>query len=53
MHECLNQTGHLLLSGFLISDGKEIVEASIERQLKLVKQTEKENWVSLLFVNGK
>jgi ribosomal protein L11 methylase PrmA len=41
------------LSGLLAADEKEIVRACSENKLGLVKQIEKNNWISLMFVNGK
>jgi ribosomal protein L11 methyltransferase len=45
--------GHILLSGLLIEDQEEIVEACIQHDLQLVKRAEKAQWISLLFIKGK
>jgi ribosomal protein L11 methyltransferase len=49
----MNVNSCLLLSGLMITDEKDIVEACGENKLDLVKQTEKNNWISLLFINKK
>lgn len=43
------ENGILLLSGLMTSDGEDILQACKENQLELVKQTERNNWISLLF----
>ena len=48
----LEKNGHLLLSGLLSVDEKIIVQACTRLQLKLIKQTSRNNWISLVFVNG-
>jgi ribosomal protein L11 methyltransferase len=49
----MNVNSCLLLSGLMTTDEKDIVEACRENKLDLVKQTEKNNWISLLFINKK
>lgn len=49
----LNPNGHLLLSGLMATDEKDIIKAGKENELELVKRTEKNNWISLLFTNRK
>lgn len=46
-----NESGELLLSGLLVSDKDDIVKACMDQGLRLVKQLERNNWISLLFVN--
>lgn len=48
----LNEKGYLLLSGFLIQEEQDIKSACIARQLKFIKMSERNNWLSLLFING-
>ena len=43
--------GQLLLSGLLVSDREEIVQACAKESLHLVEQGERNNWISLLFTN--
>jgi ribosomal protein L11 methyltransferase len=43
--------GRILFSGLLKTDQNDIVEACIKEGFILLKQTEKDNWISLLFVN--
>ena len=43
---------HLLLSGLLTSDKKDIIEACTHEKLDLIKHTERSNWVSLLFIKS-
>jgi ribosomal protein L11 methyltransferase len=43
--------GTLLLSGLLVTDQDIIVEACEKQGLKLLKPLERNNWISLLFVN--
>lgn len=47
---CLHADSKLLLSGLLTSDENDIVEACKKEGLKLIKQTERNNWISLLFI---
>jgi ribosomal protein L11 methyltransferase len=49
----INKGGSLLLSGLLNTDKEVIVKACNLLELQLVKQTEKNTWISLLFINGK
>jgi ribosomal protein L11 methyltransferase len=44
----LKENSYLLLSGLLNSDEKDIVEAYLRHNLRLVKHTERNNWMSLL-----
>jgi ribosomal protein L11 methyltransferase len=44
--------GQLLLSGLLTTDQDIITEACAKHGLSLNKRQEKNNWLSLLFVNG-
>ncbi|MGZ3939917.1 MAG: 50S ribosomal protein L11 methyltransferase [Flavisolibacter sp.] len=44
--------GYLLLSGLLTSDRVDIVGACTELGLSLVKQTERNNWISLLLIKA-
>lgn len=53
LKNALHENSYLLLSGLLTTDQKDIVEACIKENLVLIKQTEKNNWISLLFVNSK
>lgn len=43
----------LLLSGLLVTDQEIIVEACVKQGLILLNKLERNNWISLLFVNGK
>lgn len=48
----LSEKGYVLLSGLLIEDEQDIKNACIARQLKFIKMSERNNWISLLFING-
>jgi ribosomal protein L11 methyltransferase len=48
---CLNMKGVLLLSGFYEEDIPYIEASCIEKGLKFVKKIQRNNWVSLKFVN--
>jgi len=48
----LKDNSYLLLSGLLAPDEKLIVTACIQYKLKFLKQTERNNWISLLFRKG-
>ena len=52
LNKSLNQNGNLLLSGLLTSDEKIIVEAFDGESFQLIKRTERNNWISLLFIKG-
>jgi ribosomal protein L11 methyltransferase len=45
----LDYNCHLLLSGLVPDDKKDIVEACALENLTLIKHTERNNWISLLF----
>lgn len=47
LEDRLNKNGCLLLSGLLASDEKHITSAS---RLEVIKQSERNNWISLLFI---
>jgi len=49
----LYENSFLLLSGLLTSDEKCIVETCNQQNFSLIRKTEKNNWISLLFVNSK
>ena len=49
--DCLNMNGVLLLSGFYEEDIPYIEASCIEKGLKFVKKIQRNNWVSLKFVN--
>ena len=46
-----NEQGELLLSGLLVSDKEDIMNACMNQGLKLIKELERNSWISLLFVN--
>lgn len=48
----LKENAYLLLSGLLNSDEKDIVEACASQNLRLLKHTERNNWISLLLVKN-
>jgi len=48
----LTPGGRVLLSGLLVTDQEVIVEACEKQGLVLLKTLERNNWISLLFVNG-
>jgi ribosomal protein L11 methyltransferase len=48
---CVKGGGFLLISGILCSDEKDIVQAFQEQGLQLIKQSERHNWLSQLYVN--
>jgi len=50
LYESLKENCYLLLSGLLLSDKKEIVEACTKERLDLIKQLQRDNWISLLLV---
>jgi ribosomal protein L11 methyltransferase len=52
MSEYLNEEGSLLLSGLLASDEKEMVEACVRQRLKFIKRSERDHWMSLLFIKA-
>ena len=43
--------GQILFSGLLTTDQKDIVEACVQQGMVLLKQNERNNWISLVFVN--
>ncbi|REJ83530.1 MAG: 50S ribosomal protein L11 methyltransferase [Bacteroidetes bacterium] len=45
----LSKKGFLLVSGFLTEDRNQIKEAAEESGMKLLRKSEKNNWVSILF----
>lgn len=47
------ENGQLLLSGLLAEDEQDIVAAFEQKNLRLVKQKQRDKWISLLFVNDK
>ena len=49
--DCLNKNGILLLSGFYIEDIPFIDASCTEKGLTYVKKFERNNWVSLKYVN--
>lgn len=49
--DCLNPNGTLLLSGFYTEDIPLIVTSCTEKGLAYVKKLERNNWVSLKFIN--
>ncbi|MGV9003630.1 50S ribosomal protein L11 methyltransferase [Flavobacterium sp.] len=49
--DCLNKKGTLLLSGFYTEDIPFINESCIEKGLTYVKKFERNNWVSIKYVN--
>jgi len=49
---CLKKNSYLLLSGLLASDEKEIVAACLPQGLRLLRSSERINWISLLFINS-
>ncbi len=51
LKKMLAENGTLLLSGLMTSDEEDIIHACTANALKLVKQTEKNNWISLLVHN--
>jgi ribosomal protein L11 methyltransferase len=52
LNQCLIQNGCLLLSGLLTSDKADVVNACSQQKLKLVKEVERNTWISLLFNKG-
>ena len=52
MNNCLKENGSLLLSGVLSSDEKDIVAACAGKKLHVIKRSERNNWISLLFIKG-
>lgn len=46
----LKENSILLLSGLLVRDEQDIVEALRKEKLKLLRQTERNNWISLLLI---
>ncbi len=53
LKKILNEKCHLLLSGLLTIDEKDIVEDCKKQNLKLINRSELNNWISLLFVDKK
>jgi len=49
--KCLNENGILFLSGFYTEDIPIITEECVKNKLKFADKLEKNNWVSLKFVN--
>ncbi|MGZ3881494.1 MAG: 50S ribosomal protein L11 methyltransferase, partial [Flavisolibacter sp.] len=52
LNKDLDPKGYLLLSGLLVSDRDDIVKASAELGLSLVRQNERNNWISLLLIKA-
>jgi ribosomal protein L11 methyltransferase len=52
LNRSLKENSYLLLSGLLSSDKKDIVEACAAYSLRLIKHTERNNWISLLLVKA-
>jgi ribosomal protein L11 methyltransferase len=52
LNNSLKGNCYLLLSGLLNSDKKDIVEACLKENLKLITGIERNNWMSLLFIKG-
>ena len=52
LKKALNPTGYIILSGLLTIDEETIVKACAQQSLKLIKHIERNNWISLVFVNG-
>ena len=50
VNKSLKDNSYLLLSGLLNSDEKDIVNAYSNEKLKMLKQTERNGWISLLFI---
>ena len=50
MYTCLYPGGYLLLSGLLTDHEAAIIAACTTLQLKLVRKSERNNWISLLFI---
>ena len=51
LKQILRAEGYLLLSGLLTSDEKDIIEACEQQGLRLQRENERNNWISLLFIN--
>lgn len=49
--DCLNPNGVLLLSGFYEEDIPYLTDACTSKGLKFVKKSQRNNWVSLKFIN--
>jgi ribosomal protein L11 methyltransferase len=49
--DCLNPKGTILFSGFYTEDIPFIDASCTEKGLKFVKKLERNNWVSLKYVN--
>jgi ribosomal protein L11 methyltransferase len=45
-------TAHLLLSGLMTEDETDITQEFNRQGFKLVKQSQRSNWISLLFAKG-
>jgi ribosomal protein L11 methyltransferase len=52
LNESLKDNRYLLLSGLLIADKKDIVDACTKQKLKLLKHTERNNWITLFFTKS-
>lgn len=50
LNASLKENSYLLISGLLNSDEKEIVEACTSHNLRLLKRTERNNWICLLLI---
>lgn len=50
LSNCLKENCFLLLSGLLTSDETDVVESCSHEKLKLIKRTERDNWISLLLI---
>jgi len=51
LNERLRENSYLLLSGLLVPDQKDIIEACEREKLVLLKHVERNNWLSLLLFN--
>lgn len=52
LRNSVKKNGYVLLSGLLAADEQDILDACSNEDLKLIKQSERNNWISLLFING-
>ena len=51
LKKILNPNGQILFSGLLMADENDLVEFCVNEKLLLVQRNERNNWISLLFIN--
>ncbi|MDQ3842529.1 MAG: 50S ribosomal protein L11 methyltransferase [Bacteroidota bacterium] len=50
LRKVLKKNGHILFSGLLNSDEPDLIHACAHEQLYLIRKTERDSWIALLFI---